>query len=75
MTYTEAVKLLKKLEKAGYHRYRSGIIRQDVPVTWGGNTTGSVWGVNIDGKGTMNDPTGCPRQIWSLEDDRIEIYQ
>ena len=68
MTYKEAIRLLKKLEKRGYHRYHNGIIRQDVPVRWGGNTTGSVWGVNIDGKGTMNDPTGCPRQIWDVKE-------
>jgi hypothetical protein len=73
MTHTEAVKLLNKLEKAGYHRYHSGIIRQDVPIRWGGNTTGSVWGVNIDGKGTIDDPTGCPRQIWEQEDEKLTI--
>ena len=73
MTHTEAVKLLNKLEKAGYHRYYSGIIRQDVPIRWGGNTTGSVWGVNIDGKGTIDDPTGCPRQIWEQEDEKLTI--
>ena len=68
MTYREAICLLGRLEKKGYHRYHSGIVRMDVPKRFGGNTTGSEWGVNIDGKGTMDDPTGCPRIIWCTEE-------
>ena len=68
MTYTQATKVLKRLQKRGYVPYHSGLVKTEVPRRWGGNTTGWNWGVNIDGDGSPSHPFGCPVIIWDYED-------
>ncbi len=71
MNYTEAKKYLARAEKSGYVRMHSGFAAQEVPVTWGSNTTGRYYGVNIDGDGTITNGVrhlfGCPKVIWDVE--------
>jgi hypothetical protein len=66
MNYTQAITFLKRAEKNGYVRYHSGLVIEDVKTRWGGNTTGSNYGINIDGDG-ISHLFGCPKIIWSVE--------
>jgi hypothetical protein len=71
MNLTQAKKYLKRTEKRGYVSYHSGLVMEEVPITWGGNTTGSVYGINIDGDGGLHADGrhlfGCPQIIWDEE--------
>jgi len=67
MTHTQAITYLNRAEKNGYVRYHSGIVRQDIILQWSGNTTGSTWGINIDGDGHDGRLFGCPCIIWDAE--------
>jgi len=67
MTHKQAVTYLNRAEKSGYVRYHSGIVRMDVEPQWSGNTTGSIYGINIDGDGFNGRLFGCPCIIWDIE--------
>ena len=71
MKHTEAVKYLNRAERRGYVKYHSGLVMENIPVQWGGNTTGSNWGINIDGDGTIFGGVrhlfGCPQIIWGRD--------
>ena len=67
MNLTNAKKYLARAEKRGYVAYHYGIAASEVPLKWGGNTTGLVYGINIDGDGLNGRYFGCPRIIWSEE--------
>lgn len=67
MNYTKAKMYLARAEKNGYTAYHSGLVKTEIPVQWGGNTTGYVWGINIDGDGHNGRYFGCPQMIWSEE--------
>jgi hypothetical protein len=67
MNHTEAVKYLKRAENTGYVRYHSGLVMQETELRWGGNTTGTFWGINIDGDGHDGRLFGCPQIIWDVE--------
>lgn len=67
MTLTEAKKYLKRAERKGYVAYHSGLVMEEVKPRWGGNTTGSNWGINIDGDGHDGRYFGCPQIIWDSE--------
>jgi hypothetical protein len=67
MNYTEAKKYLNRAENNGYVRYHSGLVMTEEPVRRGGNTTGSSWGINIDGDGHNGRLFGCPQMIWDVE--------
>ena len=72
MNYTEAKKYLARAEKSGYVKMHSGFAAQEIRPRWGGNTTGKIYGINIDGDGTITNGVrhlfGCPRVIWDAED-------
>jgi hypothetical protein len=63
MTHQEAIRARKKLLKAGYTMFHNGLCRTEKS-----NGKTDQWGVNYDGRGTMGDPTGCPRQVWDYND-------
>jgi hypothetical protein len=67
MNYKQALMYLNRAEKRGYVAYHSGIVREDIEPSWGGNTTGSNWGINIDGDGHNGRYFGCPKIIWDVE--------
>ena len=67
MNYTTAIKQLKRAERAGYVPVNSGIVIMEVAKRFGGNTTGRVYGINIDGDGHDGRLFGCPKIIWSVE--------
>jgi len=67
MNYTQALKYLARAERSGYVKNYSGFVRQDTTPRWGGNTTGSFWGINIDGDGHNGRLFGCPEIIWDVE--------
>lgn len=57
MTYTQAVKYLKRAERSGYVAYHSGLVND-----------GEAWyGINIDGDGHDGRNFGCPQIIWDIE--------
>jgi hypothetical protein len=67
MTYTNAKKYLARAERRGYVANRSGIVMQEFNPSWGGNTTGRAYGINIDGDGHDGRLFGCPQIIWDTE--------
>jgi hypothetical protein len=67
MTHSEAKKYLNRAENNGYVRYHNGIVTQETKTKWGGNTTGFICGINIDGDGHNGRLFGCPKIIWDTE--------
>lgn len=69
MNYTEAKKYLKRALRNGYVAYHSGIVswKMETKKRLGGNTTGHIYGINIDGDGHEGRYSGCPTIIWSAE--------
>ena len=67
MNLTDAKKYLKRAENSHFIKYHSGLVCQEVKIKWGGNTTGLIWGINIDGDGSKNHPFGCPKMIWDID--------
>lgn len=67
MTYRQAQKYLRRAEARGYVAYHSGIVSMEIPLQWGGNTTGYTYGINIDGDGHEGRLFGCPKIIWDVE--------
>lgn len=67
MNLTQAKKYLNRAERNGYVAYHNGIVSQEIPVRWSGNTTGLSFGINIDGDGHNGRLFGCPQIIWDTE--------
>jgi hypothetical protein len=67
MTHSQAKKYLARAERRGYVAYHNGIVMEETEKRYGGNTTGTNWGINIDGDGHNGRLFSCPQIIWSAE--------